>query len=299
MKGGADIVLIQEPWVSGNMVRGLRTPGFKLLLSTGNGRHRACILARSNLNIYLLPSFSSEDVVAASLELDNSQYWLASVYMAHDAEAPPGALKTLAKAATEEKKDLIVCSDVNAHHHMWGSTDNNERGESLMEYIISSNLVICNRGYEPTFITRNRQEVLDVTLVTEGISGEISEWKVLDVHSFSDHRYISFCIIGTPQSPVIPRNIRKTDWGRYRDNFNRSIPKRPELKVRTIEDIDTTVERVTSALNCSLNAACPKIRPRGKQRPPWWTPHLIELRKCCRRLFNRAKATRAPQDWDN
>jgi hypothetical protein len=48
-------------------------------------------------------------------------------------------------------------------------TTYNPRGESLMEFLVSSNLNILNRGNEPTFVVHNRKEVIDPTLGTNKI----------------------------------------------------------------------------------------------------------------------------------
>jgi hypothetical protein len=38
-----------------------------------------------------------------------------------------------------------------------------------MEYLVSTNLDILNQGNEPTFVIRNRKEVIDLTLGTNRI----------------------------------------------------------------------------------------------------------------------------------
>ena len=53
---------------------------------------------------------------------------------------------------------------------------------------------MCNIGNDPTFITKNRNEVLDITLVSEELIDSIVWWRVVDDHSFSDHRYIDLKI---------------------------------------------------------------------------------------------------------
>ena len=82
--------------------------------------------------------------------------------------------------------------DVNAHHTVWGSTDTNSRGEKLLEFIASTSMDIMNRGNSPTFVTKNRSEVLDITLATQNISNRISQWHVSNEDSLSDHREINF-----------------------------------------------------------------------------------------------------------
>jgi hypothetical protein len=55
-------------------------------------------------------------------------------------------------------------------------------------------LEILNRGDEPTFVTRVRQEMIDITLSTD-IKREIYNWRVMTEVFLSDHRIIRFKFI--------------------------------------------------------------------------------------------------------
>jgi hypothetical protein len=64
----------------------------------------------------------------------------------------------------------VIGCDANSHHVAWGRTDTNRRGAALLEYIIAnSNLEIVNRGSEPTFVNRVREQVVDITLSSASI----------------------------------------------------------------------------------------------------------------------------------
>ena len=63
-----------------------------------------------------------------------------------------------------ENLHLVVGCESNAHHTAWGSTNCNDRGEALMEFLYSSNLEILNRGTDSTFCSDTRQEVIDIAL---------------------------------------------------------------------------------------------------------------------------------------
>jgi len=52
--GGADLVLIQAPWVVGGKVAGLSTKDFKLLLDPKEGKIRTCILAKRHLAYFII-----------------------------------------------------------------------------------------------------------------------------------------------------------------------------------------------------------------------------------------------------
>ena len=51
--------------------------------------------------------------------------------------APPKLLIDLVEYAKSKKISIIVSADSNAHNLVWGSTDNNTRGEELLDFIIS------------------------------------------------------------------------------------------------------------------------------------------------------------------
>jgi len=69
---------------------------------------------------------------------------------------------------------MIVGCDSNAHHTAWGSTICSGRGESLLEFLNSSNLEILSRYNESTFCNTSRQEVIDITLGSYGLLESIT-----------------------------------------------------------------------------------------------------------------------------
>ena len=151
-----DIALIQEPWVrSDRTIKGLQSKYFNLFHSTGDAdqdRPRACFLARKSLHAYLWPDLSSSDLVVVKLEQVGAEnVYISSAYMAHDRSAPPEELQHLTSTITAKKTNLLIGWDANARHTLWGSSEINERGESFFDFIINSNLSVCNRPSTPTF----------------------------------------------------------------------------------------------------------------------------------------------------
>jgi len=60
-------------------------------------------------------------------------------------ENPPDALvRGKAEECEKLRKGLVIGSDANAHHTQWGCPNNNDRGESLFDFILNSNLFLCN-----------------------------------------------------------------------------------------------------------------------------------------------------------
>jgi splicing factor 45 len=93
---------------------------------------------------------------------------VASAYLPYDSDEPPPTKEErgIIEYCHSRKKQLNIGCDANAHHKLWGSNGSNPRRESLMEFLVSSNLNILNHGNEPTFVVCNRREVIDLTLGT-------------------------------------------------------------------------------------------------------------------------------------
>jgi hypothetical protein len=65
-----------------------------------------------------------------------------------------------------EGSHLITGCDANGHHTSWGNMNINNRGECLYIYIMAIGFDLMNRSSRPTFVTSNRQEVIDITIAT-------------------------------------------------------------------------------------------------------------------------------------
>ena len=72
----------------------------------------------------------------------------------------------------------IVGTDANAHHTVWGSSDINPRGENLLGYCVNADLNFCDVGSKPTFRTKAREEVLDLTLENRCAWDPVVGWHV-------------------------------------------------------------------------------------------------------------------------
>ena len=115
----------------------------------------------------LMPQFSNEDVVAVrarSVRREGDSFMFASTYMSQEEPAPPETLKELVAFSDKEKIPLVIVTDANAHHTVWGSTKVNLRGLELLMYCASASLYFSDVGNKPTFRTKTREEVLDLTL---------------------------------------------------------------------------------------------------------------------------------------
>jgi len=184
----------------------LINPLYKLFYTKDKGKTRTCILKKTHFNTFLIPQFSEGDITTVRLELNENTH------------------HTIA----------------NSQHTQRGSTNTNERGELLYDYLLQSNLFICNKGNDPTFITRNRREVLDITMISDPLLNQLEAWKVGIEHSFSDHRYIEFTLsLDCPPAENIT-NLGLTNWGYYKNLLSRNLHA-PPTHIRNGQELDNLV----------------------------------------------------------
>jgi splicing factor 45 len=70
---------------------------------------------------------------------DDKGLVLASAYLPYDSPNPPPSedLEQLEPFCGHSNLWIIIGADANIHHIIWGSSETNTRGESLLEFIIS------------------------------------------------------------------------------------------------------------------------------------------------------------------
>ena len=214
---------------------------------------------------------------------------MASAYLPYeDSSPPPLEVRRLTEACHRQGDELLVGCDANAHNLSWGSKDTNSRGEHLLEFLLSNNLEILNRGDEPTFRNSRREEVIDITFGSMMMGSYVKQWHVVLEPSSSDHMYIKFKVeMGTRQTMAY-RNPRKTDWETYRRDLDFSLS---EIKtsIRNPAEFEEVAEAVTSAIVTSYQDNCSITKKCTNRSVPWWNNNLEMQRKQVRRLFNLAR----------
>ena len=192
---------------------------------------RACVYASKRLNALRLGEFCTRDLTAVLIESkmggNTEKIVVCSAYLPYDSEEPPPTreLRVLMEACKNRGLQLVVGCDANAHHIIWGSTDINRRGTSLLEYLSTTELEILNRGSKPTFVTTRRQEVIDITLGSKKVAQAIKDWQVAEEVTLSDHRLIEFKLAGDAnrEPTEVYRNPRATDWQLYKEGLERRL----------------------------------------------------------------------------
>lgn len=295
------IFLIQEPYIdyNSNKIKGLQSQHYNLFHGQTLDKKRTCIVASRELAITLLPQYSDGDLTSVLLSTgkhgQNEEIILCSGYMPHEkSELPSETTKNVIEYASDAGIPIVLGCDTNAHHTIWGSSNINMRGNSLLEYIASTNLDILNRGTEPTFVISNRSEVLDVTFVSQFFSERIANWHVSPEETLSDHRGINFNILMEKYATVLYRNPRNTNWDTFRNSLREKYTQPTQSKYSNTDDLDAAVENLTNALTTAFFDSCP-----GRRRIPrknhWWNKELTTQKKLCRSLYRTYRNSSAEQ----
>ena len=138
---------------------------------------------------------STPDQVAIHIKHKDREIIFASIYMDITHDIPPTQSIPLINYSNNNKLPLIIGSDTNAQHTLWGNRECNKRGEDLIDLFNSLGLSWANKGSTPTFInSRGHESIIDLTITNSFGSDLIKKWKVDLSFSNSDHRYITFNI---------------------------------------------------------------------------------------------------------
>ncbi|KAI5739584.1 hypothetical protein M8J77_020980 [Diaphorina citri] len=273
------VALIQEPYVVKGRIAGLGSTQGTVIYDSSTENPRACIFVNKNIHCLPLWNYTTKDIAAVRLKLqmkdERKDYIFASCYLPFEETNPISTeLQSLIDHVERERVQHVLGMDANAHHYAWGSSNINNRGECLLNFICNYNLVILNVGKKPTFVTRNRSEVLDITVASQGMMRIIHNWNVPDeMISSSDHRYIFFSIKNDPGPPTSYRNPRKTDWGLYR-RLLKSELEGMNVGIKDSRDLDETALRLQGAILKTLDNSCPVVRRSTTKQPVWWNKKL-------------------------
>ena len=293
------IAIIQEPWVSNEMIRGLNGAG--RVWGAAGCHQRSCIITRG-LEARLVPKHTTGDlttVVVKSQDKDGTPWELvvASAYFPREREVPTKEFRDLIADGGAGGSGLLAGCDANAHHTMWGSSRDGARGEDLLGFLIGEDLDFLNRGSTPTFFTELRgQSVIDITICTSDVFSKMHGWRVSEEVSLSDHRYIDFWTEGRGEGLTFYRNVRKTDWRRYRTDLKENLEGFPR-RYGTPLEIDRAVDRLEWAIIRAFEDNCRLSVKREKRGNVWWNKKLDDLKRRVKRLYRKQRRNPALRDF--
>lgn len=168
---------------------------------------------------------------------------------------------------------ILLGGDINAHHHLWGNDSCDSKGDTFLDAVNGSGLILLNSGdrtYIPIQLNR-RSTSIDVTLCSANLFLD-AEWNVLDFSLGSHHMAIE---------TKLAVNLKKTT--RYVYNMKKigeEMTKMNPHSVKTVEDLAKSIKKV-----------CKENKKKDTRTPkPWWSDKVDEAWKNkteARRNFNR------------
>jgi hypothetical protein len=241
------ILLAQEPHLrildrtakKENQIKVPSNMGNNILYYKGE-EARACIYASGGLCVLPCPDWSSRDIAAAIWIEDKKHILLVSMYLdgLENVATNLQKLEPIIKYANDRDLFLVMQIDSNAHHGMWGSDNDNERGQDLLEYILANDLTILNDNDKPTFRRLNQGVFsnIDVTIANDRGTALVTSWDSNFVTE-SNHALITMPIALTVDD-LRAYDSKTTKWKYVRKEL-RQVKTRPigRASKRTIHQI--------------------------------------------------------------
>ena len=258
------IIIASEPYAyKNNKLPKVHKDLISFYSKKGVCRPRAALLVHKHLanKCWELSQFTTYDQVAIQIKHDNKEIVIVSSYMDGDKQVPPSEMTAVVDYAKQNSLPLIVGSDTNSQHKLWGNKNNNGRGEDLLDYMDSKELSWSNKGSSPTFLnSRGHNSIIDLTITNDKGKNLVQNWHVSSKHSDSDHRYIFYDIASnSTQKPTQIRFARNTDWEIFNETLanNEDLQNMKQKDIQSKEDIDQAATTLSHSLTQAFEVACP------------------------------------------
>ena len=294
------LVLASEPYVdTNNIIPNIHKDLTALYYKGGDDRPRAAIVIHNQLldRGWELPQFTTSDQVAIKLKLDGGEIVVVSSYMdgKPGMAAPPGELIPVVEYAKQHNLPIIIGSDTNCHHFVWGDNTTDQRGNDLLDYMDRNGLMWSNRGTVPTFVnSRGQSSIIDLTMTNEKGDDLVRNWRVGLDESNSDHRYIRFSIATKqPKETKQIRLTKNTNWDELDEILEHSQDLRQlnRININNTTELDQAANELNSILTSAFEEACPITYISSSiKKPPWLTPEVEKAKKEVRHKLMKARS---------
>ena len=292
------IAFIQEPYCFKGLPHYL--PGnCKNIFDSKSFNPRAMLNVSNSIadNFFEQGDYTSRDMVTCSANINSTRLYITSVYMDGLLECPPPLLIKLVTYCNDNKFGLIIGSDTNAHHKLWGNKYVDTRGSKLAEFIATHDLIWDNDITHFTFRRGNSKTKIDLTLHNPH-TPPINNWTTLPLFTTSDHVLITFTI-DLAKNPLkankkLFRNRNKCNWELYRnlvESKYKSFSKGSLIDVSdpsklTNSNLNKYTNKLTDTLLNCFEEACPLTYTRNPRKLKWWSDDLTAAQN---RLINTKK----------
>ena len=291
------IGFLQEPYTYKGKACYLDPQGLELHQVTGTRDSvtgkllgpRAIIVSTHSTELVMLP-MSTRDCTACLWHPNRkSTVVIASIYMDITKDVITEELKEVVKFAKEKKYPLIIACDSNAHAHLWGMVQSNPRGETLEDFILQENLVVCNIGTKNTYEAPTGSSIIDLTLTNTDLFYEINSWKVCEEDTLSDHKLIEFTMNDTHEFDT-PKTFRyeKADWQKFADILDTSCKEWHHPLTWNKYRLEQHYTHFLKDVKQAMRKAIPYL-PQNKllKIPEFWDQELLTAKKQAKKAWKK------------
>ena len=116
---------------------------------------------------------------------------------------------------------ILIQMDSNAHSQLFGSPDQNARGDILEQLLADKQFVPINQGNEWTLHGGRGKLIIDVTFASADLARNITEWRVITNDTIhSDHKLIQIKLLIDRPVYEYGRDLSKVNWQTFRNELN-------------------------------------------------------------------------------
>nr|XP_032525834.1 uncharacterized protein LOC116776689 [Danaus plexippus plexippus] len=170
----------------------------------------------------------------------------------------------------------------------------NARGRDIIYLSLIHDLQVCNVGNTPTFETithgHARSSIIDITLVSSLIYGQVSDWKVnLDACPSSQHNAIDYTYTHSHSqnksqtsqhlntTTFLYKN-NKANWRLFKESiltqFTSSDTSELDIQALDTGQLESLIDTITECIHTACRDSMPVRSAGAKCKPPWWTEAL-------------------------
>jgi hypothetical protein len=164
----------------------------------------------------------------------------------------------------------------------------------LANLLAQCDVIVLNRGNQATFVGASGSSIIDVTCASAGLAQRVGEWRVEEQETTSDHRPITYRLLG--REPVAAHRRADSRW-EWREHREEALTLELRRQLETLQQ--PTPESVTEAIGRACDTVLRRGRPPGGGRRPvyWRSPEVASTRRECLRA--RRRLTRSNRQGHN
>ena len=288
-----DVVTINESKLNDNQLFSL--PFYDCVATRGSCPHGSLILKRKDiLDVTVIEELNQIDAEIVGVRINGNSF--RPTINIVTLNNPPNTTvdPSIAQIINQINGKTLLTGDFNCKNTCWGSTRNDVQGESLLRDLNDARLIILNDGNKTRYDPRTgREQALDLMVSNSDMFVHFVSWEV-DEDIGSDHFPIraSFSCNNTPLQPQLYRNIKDTDWEKFRLTLQSASLTEPTNAM----ELDEAVQNLTQLIANAFEAACPQKCNRFPNKTAF-SSEMIRIVKEKRRLRRYKAVAKTNGDW--